>query len=193
MTFISRSRYWLPIAPMLGLLAMSYWLNQQAQPGQSKQDSGVRHAPDAVMENFSALNLNEQGTPRFIMAAKKFQHFPDNDSTLLEVPRFVMLSEAQPAIHIIAQQGIIATKANEVFLHKDVEILREASSAQEELTLHTEYLHLIPDKDWADTDQAVILSDAHQTVNAVGLEMNNKERTLKLLSHVRSVYAPTHQ
>ncbi len=186
MTFASRVRYWLPLGPLLGLLAITYWLNQQVQPEPDKPDGSKRHDPDAIMENFSAIRLNEQGVPRFIMAAKKMQHYPDDDSTTLEVPRLTSLSAEQPPIHIIARQGNVSSKGDEVFLYHDVEVLREASTEREELTLHTEYLHIVPDRDWADTDRPVVIVDAHNTVHAIGLEMDNNARTLKLLSQVRS-------
>ena len=188
MTFASRARYWLPLLPLLGLLGVTYWLNQQAQPEPARQAGGKRHDPDAVMENFSAIRLNEQGKPRFIMAAKKMQHYPDDDSTTLEVPRLTALSAQHPAIHIIARQGVVSSKGDEVFLRHDVEVLREAGAQQEELKLHTEYLHIVPDRDWADTNRAVTIADARNTVHAVGMEMDNKARTLKLLSQVRSEY-----
>lgn len=191
MTFASRARYWLPLIPLLGLLAVTYWLDQQVQPESAKPGSGVRHDPDAIMENFSAIRLNEQGVPRFIMAAKKMQHYPDDDTTTLEVPRLTSLSAPRPAIHVIAGQGTVSSKGDEVFLHQDVEVLREASAQQEEMTLHTEYLHIVPDRDWADTDRAVTIVDAHNTVHAIGLEMDNKERTLKLLSQVKSEHVPS--
>lgn len=190
MTLASRARYWLPLLPLLGLLGVTYWLNQQVQPESAGQGNGKHHDPDAIMGNFSAIRLNEQGLPHFIMAAKKMQHYPDDDSTTLEVPRFTVLSGSLPAIHIIARKGIVSSKGDEVFLHDDVEVLREASAQQDELTLHTEYLHIIPDRDWADTDRPVVIRDAHNTVHATGLEMDSKARTMKLLSQVRSKHVP---
>lgn len=190
MTLASRARYWLPLLPLLGLLGVTYWLNQQVQPEAAKPDASKRHDPDAIMENFSAVKFNEQGTPRFIMAAKKMQHYPNDDSSTLEVPRLTTLSADSPAIHVIASSGILSSRGDEVFLHGDVEVLREASADREELTLQTDYLHVIPDRDWADTDRPVTIVDAHNTVHAIGLEMDNKARTLKLLSQVRSEHVP---
>jgi lipopolysaccharide export system protein LptC len=118
------------------------------------------------------------------------QHYPDDDSTTLEVPRLTTLSPDQPPIHIIARQGAVSSGGDEIFLRHDVEVLREASAQRGELRLHTEYLHVLPDRDWADTDRAITIVDAHNTVHAVGLEMDNKARTLKLLSQVRSEHAP---
>lgn len=191
MTFASRARYWLPLLPLLGLLGATYWLNQQVQPESIRPDSSRRHDPDAIMENFSAIKLDEQGVPHFMVTARKMQHYPDDDSTMLEVPRLTALPVDHPATHIIAKRGIVSSKGDEVFLHDDVEVLREASAQQDELTLQTEYLHIIPDKDVADTDRAVTIVNAHNTVHAIGLEMNNKARTLKLLSQVRSEHVPS--
>lgn len=193
MNLASRARYWLPLLPLLGLLGVTYWLNQLVQPEPAKPDSSKRHDPDAIMENFSAIKLNEQGTPRFIMAAKKMQHYPDDDSTTLEMPRLTTLSADRPPIHTTAKRGLVSSKGDEVFLHDDVKVLREASTAQDELTLRTEYLHVIPDKDLANTDRAVTIVDAHNTVHATGLEMDNKARTLKLLSQVRSEHVPNNK
>lgn len=193
MTIASRARYWLPLVPLFGLLGGTYWLNQQVQPEPAKPDSSKRHDPDAIVENFSATRLNVQGVPRFVMAATKMLHYPDDDSTTLEAPSITMLSAGQPAIHATAKHGTISSKGEEVFLHDAVEVLREASAQQDKLTLQTEYLRIVPDQDLATTDRAVTIVDAHNIVHATGMEMDNKTRTLKLLSQVRSEHAPNKQ
>jgi lipopolysaccharide export system protein LptC len=193
MNFSSRVRNWLPLLPLLCLLGATYWLNQQVQPIPAKPDTGERHDPDAIVENFSATKLNEQGMPGFVMAAKQMLHYPDDDSTTLEDPRITILSAEHPTIHAIAKHGIISSKGDEVFLRDNVEIVREANARQDQLTVQTEYLHIIPDQNLTDTDRAVTITDAHTTVHATGLEMNSKTRTLKLLSQVRSEHVPAKQ
>lgn len=190
MTFAARLRHWLLLLPLLGLLGITYWLNLQVKPESAKPDGKTRHDPDAIMENFSAMKLNEQGMPHFIMTARKMRHYPDDDSTTLDVPRLTALSADQPPIHMIAKRGAVSSKGNEIFLHDDVEVLREANARQDEFRLQTEYLHILPDRELANTDRAVAIVDAHSTVRAIGLIMDNKARTLKLLSQVRSDHAP---
>ena len=191
MSFASHTRHWLPLLPLLGLLGVTYWLNQQVQQEAAKPDSGKRHDPDAIMENFSAVKMDQQGVPRFIMNAKKMLHYPDDDSTELDTPSLTTLSVERPPIHILAQRGLVSSKGDEVFLHDNVRGVREASGNSEELTLLTEYLHAIPDQDFANTDHAVTIVDANSTTHAIGLEMDNKARTIKLLAQVRSEYVPT--
>ncbi len=190
MSFSSRARYWLPLLPLFGLLGATYWLNLQVQPQAAKPDSSKRHDPDAIIENFSAIKLNEQGVPSFIMVAKKMLHYPDDDSTTLEAPRITMLSAEHPAIHASAKRGMVSSKGDEIFLHDDVEVLRDASAKQDQLSLQTEYLHVIPDQNLTDTDRAITIVEDHTTVHAIGMEMNSETRTLKLLSQVRSEHVP---
>jgi len=183
-------RHWLLLLPFLCLLGITYWLDQQTQPELAKSEIAKRHDPDAIVDNFSATRLNDKGTPRFIMTAKKMLHFPDNDSSTLEMPRITSLSTEHPAIHASAQQGVISNKGDEVFLRGAVEILSEATTQHDGITLRTEYLRILPDRDFLNTDRAVTVVDAHHTVSAMGLEMDNKASTLKLLSQVRSEYVP---
>jgi lipopolysaccharide export system protein LptC len=190
MSFATRVRYWLPLLPLLGLLGATYWLNQQAQPEPVKPDGSTRHDPDTVVENFSAVKLNKEGTTYFIMSAAKMQHYPDDDSTALEAPRFTLLAEDSPPLLATAKSGSISRKGDELLLQGGVEVLSEAGVKQDQLKLQTEFLNIIPDQDLASSDRAVTLTDAHTTVNAIGLELNNKTRTIKLLSKVRSEYVP---
>lgn len=189
MTIKYRYRHWLLPLPLIGLLAVTYWLNQPTQPEFSGADGAKRHDPDAIVERFSATRLNKLGEPHYIIAAEKMQHFPDDDSTTLDMPRLISRSGELPTIMTSAKSGILSSKGDEVFLHGDVEIIREASTKQEKLTLQTEYLHIIPDQDLMKTDRAVTINQAHNTLHAIGLEMNSKVHTIQLLSQVKSQYA----
>lgn len=190
MTFASRARYWLPLLPLLGVLAVTYWLDQQAHQEPQSTGGAVRHDPDAIMQNFSSVGMDELGAPRFIMSAKKLLHYADDDSSVLDEPRLASLSATLPTVHMVAQRGIVSASGKEVFLHDQVEVLREASADRSELTLQTDYLRVFPDKDWVDTDRPVTIFDGRNVVHAVGLEMDNKKRTLKLLAQVRSIHEP---
>ena len=188
MTFVSRARYWLPLLPLFGLLGGTYWLNKQVLPDEQRSSAEKRHEPDATVENFSAIQLNEQGLPRFIMAAKKMEHFPDDDTTVLEVPRITILPTGQPSIHSIANRGTVSGKGDVISLYDNVEVLRNASAQREELRAHTEYLRIVPDKNLLTTDRTVKIVEGRNTLRATGLEIDNNARTIKLLSAVKGEY-----
>ena len=93
--FIEKARSWLPLLPLLLLLAATYWLNQQVQPLAQTQ-SQLRHDVDYVVDNFSAVTLNVQGQPRFMLTAQKLWHYPDDDTTHLQKPNLTSLYADRP-------------------------------------------------------------------------------------------------
>jgi lipopolysaccharide export system protein LptC len=77
-----------------------------------------------------------------------------------------------------------------VYFQDDVRVTRAAHAGASEFVMRTSFLHVVPDHHLAMTDRSVTLSDDANTVTAVGLEMNNATRVIKLLSKVRGTYDP---
>jgi lipopolysaccharide export system protein LptC len=190
MTFDARSRYWLTLLPLLALLAFVYWLDKQVQQDVTASMNTQRHDPDVIMENFHATKMDLQGAPRFLLDAQQLRHYPDHDTTELELPNMTMLTAERPPVHMKGQHGNISSKGDEVIFRDDVYVLRDALAEQSPMTVRTQYLRVLPNQDLANTDKAVTIVDANNTVHAIGLEMDNKLRTMKLLSHVRSEHLP---
>lgn len=189
-TPLQRLREWSPLLPLLLLLAATYWLNQQVQPLPPKPDSSKRHDPDFIVSKFVATTLNEQGMKRFVMSAKEMMHYPDDDSTHLQEPQLSSFYANRPPLYIFAKRGKVSSKGDEVFLRDEVKLVRAPGAARSGMAITTSYLHVVPDRDWADTDRPITLTDAHNTINAVGMQFDNKARTVKLLAQVRSRYEP---
>lgn len=187
--FSERVRAWLPLLPLLLLLAATYWLSQQVQPLPQVQ-SQLRHDVDYVVDNFSAITLNQEGKPRFTLAADRLWHYPDDDTTHLQMPRITSLYSDRPPTLTSAQTGKISSKGDDVFLYDEVRVLRPAIDGVGEQRFATDYLHVVPDRDWAETDQAVTMTNQNNTLRAVGMELDNKARTVKLLSRVRATHEP---
>lgn len=187
--FTERARAWLPLLPLLLLLAATYWLSQQVQPLPQVQ-SQQRHDVDYVMDNFSATTLSLQGQPRFILSAEKLWHYPDDDSTHVQMPHITSLYADRPPTITTSLTGMISSKGEDVFLYDDVRVLRPSIDGMGEQRFATDYLHVVPDRDWAETDKSVVMTSPYNTVRAVGMELDNKARTVNLLSSVRATHEP---
>jgi lipopolysaccharide export system protein LptC len=85
---------------------------------------------------------------------------------------------------------VVSGKGDHVYFQDDVRVTRAALEGERELVMRTTFLHVVPDQHIAMTDRLVTLSDDANTVTAVGLEMNNETRIIKLLSKVRGTYDP---
>jgi lipopolysaccharide export system protein LptC len=189
-SLLERLRSWLPLIPPLLLLAGTYWLNRQVQPMLPKPDSSKRHDIDFSVQNFSSTTLDEQGQPRYLLATKKMWHFPDDDTTHMQEPHLVSLHPDRAPVVITSQTGTVSTHGDEVFLYGDVKVVRSSNSASDAMKFNTEFLHVVPGKDQADTDQPVTLITSHDTVHGVGMMLDNKLRTVTLLSNVNATHEP---
>lgn len=119
-------------------------------------------------------------------------HFSDDDTTHLEMPRFISLNSDQPPVEITSKTGTLSSKSEEVFLNDDVVITRTDSATLNELRFETDYLHIVPDRDLADTDHPILMYDKKNVVSAVGMVFDNQARSVKLLSKVRAKHEAKH-
>lgn len=189
-TLLGRLRSWLPLLPLLLLLAGTYWLNMQVQPLPPKPDDSKRHDIDYAADNLSSTTLDEHGKARYLMTAEKLWHYPDDDSTHLQTPRFVSLHDDRPPLVTWARTGTVSSHGEEVFLYEDVKVMRLSDTGQDGMEFSTDYLHVIPDKDLVDTDHPVTAVGVHDTIHAVGMSFDNKSRNVTFLSHVHAIHEP---
>lgn len=181
-----------PVALLAALAALTYWLSHTIQAPLQKRDGSGRHDPDYIVEHFTATQLGPDGKPRTLLTAEKMTHFPDDDSTHLVEPKLTRLSPHKAALHISAHQGLLSSDGKHVYFKDDVIVTRDAyidqGKSHSTLSLSTDYLHIQPEEDKVDTDRAVTIRDANSVVSAIGLQLDNKTRIIKLLSHVKGRY-----
>jgi lipopolysaccharide export system protein LptC len=192
---LSRSRQdrltaWSPVFMLAALAALTYWLHIQVQaPGAS--DASRRHDPDYFLDNFIGTRLGEDGKPRQMLSAVKLVHYPDDSTTHLDGPNFVMIEQNKPPLRVTAQRGVVTANGADAHFYGDVHATRDAlpdGSGQGPLTLTTEYLHVVPDRNWAETDKAVTITQPHAIIHAIGMQFDNKTHTAKLLADVRGEF-----
>ena len=179
-----------PLMLVALLAALTFWLDQIAQPS-GRGTGGSRYDPDYVVEKLTAVSLSQAGAASYTLAAAKMVHYPDGDTTLLTTPRFISYASAKAPVTITSSEAVVSANGQHVYFQDDVRVTRAAHESASELVVKTTFLHVIPDDNLAMTDRAVTITDATGTVAAVGLELNNATRVLKLLSNVRGIYDPS--
>ncbi|MEW5942875.1 MAG: LPS export ABC transporter periplasmic protein LptC [Pseudomonadota bacterium] len=180
-----------PLALLFLLAALTFWLDRAVQAPQAKRDGSGRHDMDYSVENFTMTRMGKDGAPQHTLAAAKMVHYPDDDSTHLTNPHYTRLDKEKPPLHIRAQRGLVSSNGEHVYFTGGVQVVREAGRGKDQVTAATEFLHVIPDKDLALTDKAVTIRTPTVVMTAVGLELNNKTHTMKLLSRVKGHYEKT--
>jgi lipopolysaccharide export system protein LptC len=185
-----------PVLLLGGLAALTYWLDAQVQPPAPRRDGSERHDPDIYIEGFHAVELDAQGRPRQAVAGKRAMHFGDDQMTEITEPMLSQTEAGKPAFRITASSGKLSGDRKDVYFTGNVRAVREAGptgpgeAPAGPVTVLTEYLHVVPDKEWASTDKAVTIEEPRGIIRSVGLELDNKAKTLKLNSGVSGTLQP---
>lgn len=180
-----RLSIWFPVGLVFLLALLTFWLDRMVQPGGAKKDGSGRHDPDYWVENFTASRMGPDGVPKHVLTAGRMTHYPDDDSTDLVRPRLTNFPVGVPPTHIQAQAGKVSSNGEQVWLTDQVKVTREAGRGASELTVTTNYLHVIPDKNFVQTDREVVMHNADTDVSATGMELDGKTRIIKFLSRVK--------
>jgi lipopolysaccharide export system protein LptC len=179
---------WAPVALLLLLALLTFWLDQKVQPPPARPDGSSRHDPDFYVEGFAAAKMNPDGTRRYALTGTRLVHYPADNSTELESPQLVYFDYERAPVTMRAEQAQIALGGEDVYFTGNVQIVRDTYADNPELGVFTTYLHVVPDLELARTDRPVTMVEGNSTASSVGLEFNNKTREIKLLSRVRAQY-----
>jgi len=180
---------WYPVLFLALLAALTAWIDQTVQPPPPVRDGSTRHDPDFIIDDFSATRMNPDGSQRHSVVGSKMVHYPDDNSTHVEEPRFVHYDYATAPVRVTANRALISHNGENVYFIGDVLIKREAYADNDAMQLETEMLQIIPDRDLAKTDKPVTMTSGTSRVDSVGMEFDNRTRIVKLLSKVKVTYA----
>ncbi len=180
---------WFALIVLALLAALTFWIDRTVQPPQPKRDGSTRHDPDYIITNFASSRADRNGDPRYSLAGEEMRHFPDDDSTELVKPAFTQFSLRKPTTRIEGLRGQVSANGENVYFMDNVKIVRDATRNKGELTVLTDYLHIVPDQDYVQTDRPVTILQAPRTViRGNSMEYFKKESLLKLAGKVKVHY-----
>ncbi len=177
----------------MGLLAfialITFWIGRSVQPELPKIDGSSRHDPDYIMKNFVTTQTDVNGHLRYKLAAIEMRHFPDDDTTELQRPRYTQFTIDKPYTQVEGLRGYVSSDGEEVQLVDNVKVTRQAFNGKGEMTVETDYLNIRPNEELVRTQSPVVIRQAPKTViYATGMVYDKKKNTVTLLKKVRAHY-----
>lgn len=191
--WIDRIAAWSPLALLGGLAALTWWLDAQiATPG--SRGGGPRHEPDLYVEGVRAVELDAAGNPVQTLSAARARHFPDDGTVEFDQPRFLMAQPGRPRFTVSAELARVSGDRENAYFEGDVVATRsgegDGDDAAGPISLATEFLHVIPKQDRAQTHLPVTITEPRGIIQSTGLVLDNEARTLSLKSDVRGTLEP---
>jgi lipopolysaccharide export system protein LptC len=189
MKVMARSAIIFPLVLLSVLALLTFWINQSVQPPAPKLDGSSRHDPDYVISNFVTTQTDINGELRYKLAATEMKHYPDDDTTSLQRPRYTQYAVNKPYTQVEGLRGYVSSNGEEVQIVDNVKVTRQAFEDKGEMTLETDYLKIRPTEELVQTDSPVVIRQAPKTViYATGMIYEKKNKTITLLNKVRAHY-----
>ena len=185
---ISRGSLWLPLAILLLLAALSFWIERLVENPVNGSASPTRTDPEGIMEDFDALRTDVTGKPQYRLSAKKLRHYSNSKFTELESPHFTQLDAQSGDVSAVARQATVSPDGHEVDLRGDVLVERAARAGQSLMTLRSARLLVFPERDQLRSPGPVEIQDAAMNARADAMEYDAKLRVVKLTGRVRARY-----
>ena len=167
-----RQKLLLALIALLLIVAGYYW------------NVGLELFNEQPTENAHSLQYQEDGSLDYEMTAVKLEHQKATDITFVTTPDLLLFRGNVQPWHIQSARAEVGPKGKEVELIDDVRVARTDAKGQPSI-LTTTRLTVFPDKNYAQTEQAVKIDAANGVTTAVGMKAYLKDSRMHLLSNVR--------
>ena len=178
------------ISTFIILAAVSWWLVEPPSEEAVAVQSTVEAEADFYSEGLVLTTMDETGRPKRRLTAEKWEHFDDGRSELF-VQQLQLFSNNRMPLRIESPRATLSADESEWFLYPDVTLNREAGMGKRALHVETMNLHIWPEKEYAETEEAVRLESRKDWLTAVGLQawFADESTRFKLQTEVRGRYA----
>ncbi len=183
---MTRSLFSRPSVWLIILLLLTLWLDNVLQRPNLQPDNLAQQEVDYIIENLDGIQVNHEFERNRLFTADKLTHYPAKDVTQLEHVRFTSIEPDKPLLRVTSNQAELTKDSNDIFLTGNVSIIRGEDLDKDKVTMLTDFLHLIPDTDIAQTDQPVTVIRMNSVLNAIGLFMNNQTGEILMQSRVKA-------
>jgi len=153
-----------------------------AQPSEALQD-----APDLIMTGAEIHQYRGTGELRYVLNAQEIKYFNAESLTRLTAPRLLLYGsdqapwQGQAAFGYLRRATTSSGHEEVVFLRKDVR-LEQQTAAGDHLRLTTPSLYLYPEREYAETEQDVIIESRVGRTRGTSLQADLRNGLLRLAS-----------
>lgn len=148
----------------------------------------LRTQTDIVVTDLSVKEFNEQGQLIHSLSAPKLHHIPLDDKYVLEKPYIRIQQETQPQWTIYSRKAIAMHGNREITFQEHVRIQQAAQANSPAKLVKTEELTYFPATKMATTAKDILFKQAHNQVQARGMQADLSKNRVKLLSDAQGIY-----
>ena len=178
------------VLAMAGIVAGIWFLFGQfgETPVNTDLPSELVDEPDLYIEEAVITQFREDGALKYRLTSQVIRHFEIDKVTHLQAPELTLYNIERPPWHLKSDRGDIQQRPTPSSGTEEVVSLRESVTVRQHFedgrytTLYAPSLDLYPDRQYAETDQDVMIDTEVGRTLAAGLEAFLERGLLKLSS-----------
>ncbi len=177
---------------LLMLVAGTYWAADYTQRAVAVDPPRrLTHEMDSWGRDFVMLRSAEDGLPMNRLEGDYLQHFPDDDSYLIQNPRAIGLQPGNPLTIGTSKSATMDSGGKKIVMNGDAHVHRFPDAQRDALDVRSQQLIIFPDDDVVQTDLPARVDQGPNRMNGTGMHYNNKTRQLQVFSSSDVSIAPS--
>lgn len=169
----------------------SWWLIKTSTNDHAKNSpASTQTTPDTFMKQVTYISTDAAGNLSSHLVASNLFHFEKNNSSTYSSPKFTIYVKSGEPWFVSAENGESFDGIHKIILKNKVYVHQNAGPHNNEFSMYTSELTILPKLNLAKTNQAVTIQQPGGTVHATGLTANLKTGEIKLISRAEGQYDP---
>lgn len=156
----------------------------------SNESTEANRLPDAFMEDVVSVILDKQGKPKMKIVTPKMIHYPNGDTTHLDLPQLTIYRQSPAPWYITAKAANAVAGIDHVNFEQEVTIHHSADAHSPATVITTPKLTVFPNQQLAETNDDVTFKQPSTIIRGVGMRADMNTGDIKLLSQARGEYVP---
>lgn len=169
---------------LISFALVTTWLVHSLEEEFSTSTEDRHQVPDYTMQNFTSIQLDEQGRLKNQLTAHKMIHYPETN-TKLTTPKMVFYKNEQPSWIVHAERGEVSPDGHQVWLLGRVSMHRETMSQQKSLEIISRDVWVRLDTEYAETMAPTLILTHNSETHSIGMRVFMPTEQVELLSQVR--------
>ncbi|BBB27277.1 LPS export ABC transporter periplasmic protein LptC [Amphritea japonica] len=163
-------------------------MDEERRPNKIKQEPNPAYQQsDYYIINGRIRDYDNHGHLKQQLSSSQLEHQPVQQLILVTNPELQLYSASLPSHKASSASGIIRDNNDSITLDGTV-LLQDSPDPQQANILQTESLIFYPQKNLAQTDKKVTITNTTSTTTSVGMTIDTDSGILKLLSEVTGVH-----
>ncbi|GAA0788158.1 LPS export ABC transporter periplasmic protein LptC [Marinobacterium sediminicola] len=175
------------IAATLVAAPLFWWGLGSPEDSDSQVSSTSVEQVDFFIRSAEITRWKNDGNVGQILTTPLMQHYPDRAAMILETPLTRVPAAADREYLLSADEGTLPDSQEQILLAGNVQLHDNPATGLPGLVT-TDQLTLYPPRDYAHTDQPVLIKRGQDTTSAIGMDLYFDQQRIDLLSDVKGEY-----